>query len=362
METLNISDGLIQKGGVNRLEVTQGACTVLLCNTDIGRSFIRSMLGEEKGDGVIFYRGKQVTLEGGQSAHKTGLSALDEGLYGRLKAKDYLSFWNGLYNVQTPVSEMLGLFGLEAKANERISKLSYSEKRLLGFARSILHDPELVIWEEPEQNLDLESCMTVRKIIDVLTERGKTLLITCSSMEQALSVSTRIFRFSDSAFSPIASLESVETQEEESRRADRKEKGYEAEAEQLKQEPDSEPELIEQPRTSPVLSRLMIKSEDKYLFIDPGHIHFIESNEGITQLYAEEGNYSCPWTLSELEAKLKPYRLYRCHRSYIVNLDCIAELIVWSRNSYSLVLNDEKRSRIPLSKGKFEELKSLISL
>lgn len=382
METLNISGEHIQDdaANANRLEIIRGACTVLLCNTDIGRSVIRSMLDEDGGGQCrIFYQGETVALTGGPSALKTGLSALDEGLYGRLKTRDYLTFWNELYEAQMPVSEILGLFGLAARANERINKLSYSEKRLLGFARSVLHDPDLIIWEEPEQNLDLESCMIVRRVIEEFVQKEKALLITSSSLEQALSVSSRIFRFNGSVFSPLAAQETSDFGAsgspgsvgitEISGAAGITETSGALEAPGISVTsgaPESltvsEPGEIPPSPEHAALSRLMIKSEDKYVFIDPSHIHFIESNEGITQLYAKEGEFPCSWTLAELEVKLKPHRLYRCHRSYIVNLDCIAELIVWSRNSYSLVLNDDKRSRIPLSKGKFEELKAIISL
>lgn len=279
-------------------------------------------------------------------AKQVGFCALDEGLYGRLKVSEYLLFWAELYEVRSSIGELLSRIGLEGKANERISKLSYSEKRLLNFARSILHDPELIVWEEPEQNLDLESCMIVRRMITGLIGRDKAMLITCSTLEQALSISNRIFRLTDSVLEPIALQESTESGESES--------GAQEEA------PASV--SFELPENTMSLSRLIVKTEDKYVFIDPHDIHFIESNEGITRLYTKEGNFACAWTLAELEGKLKPYRFYRCHRSYIVNLDQITELIVWSRNSYSLVLSDDKKSRIPLSKGKFEELKTIVGL
>lgn len=358
METLKISAGLVPAERANALEIISGACMVVLCNPDIGRSFVRSLIGQgDVSECRVYYQGEPLLLSDGQSARKTGLSTLDEGLYGRLKLKDYLAFWNGLYEARTPVGEVLGLFGLAAKANERISKLSYSEKRLLGFARSILHDPQLVVWEEPEQNLDLESCMIVRKMIDELMRKGKTVLLTCSSLEQALSVSARIYRFDGSLFTPIAVQESTEPGEEASSPAEVEEEG-----ESARQPMEPKPEINELAANDPVLARLMVKTDDKYVFIEPSRLFYIESNDGITRLYAEEGEFPCLWTLAELEEKLLRYRFYRCHRSYIVNLDRIAELIVWSRKSYSLVLQDGKRSRIPLSKGKFEEFKAMVGV
>ncbi len=336
--------GVYGDGSIEQIELIPGQCTVVQCNHDIGRSFIRSLTGEEKASNcTVTYQGKPLLLAHREMARRTGLCTLDEGLYERLKVKDYLLFWAGLYEVPCPLEELLGLAGLEGKAGVRISRLSFSEKRLLRFARSILHDPGLIVWEDPEQNLDLAGCMTVRRIIASLIQQNKAVMVTCSTLEQALSISSRIFHLTASSLASIPVQEAAESNEPD------------------EEEPSQAGGTV-LPEQSLRLSRLMVKTEDKYVFLQPPHIYFAESLDGVTHLYAQEGSFSCTWTLSELEKKLQLHRFFRCHRSYIVNLDHIAELIVWSRNSYSLVLSDGKESKIPLSKGKFEELKTLIEL
>lgn len=338
----------MNKLDTNVIEIDSGQCVVIQCHYDIGRTFIRAMRGENVSSGCqISYRGKLLSLASPEAAKQVGFSSLDEGLYERLKVREFLLFWAELHEVPSPIGELLSQIGLAGKANERISKLSYSEKRLLSFARSILHDPELIVWEDPEQNLDLESCMIVRRMISGLVRINKAILITCSTLEQALSISNRIFRLTGSSLAPVPVQEQLDSNEPESVAE------------------DEEPAIANrelQEENALRLAKLMVKTEDKYVFIDPSDIRYIESIEGITHLYTKEGNLSCPWTLAELEMKLKLYRFYRCHRSYIVNLDQIAELIVWSRNSYSLVLSDDDKSRIPLSKGKFEELRTFVGL
>jgi len=352
VETIEARHELLENGGEAAIEIVSGQCTVVQCNPGIGRLFIQSIMGERSPSRCrVDYRGEPLSLADPETAKRVGLCPLDEGLYERLKVREYLSFWAELYGVRRPVAELLGRFGLEGRVNDRIAKLSYSEKRLLGFARSLIHDPELILWEEPEQNLDLESCMIVRRAIAELTVRdNKAMLITCSTMEQSLSISSRIFRLTDRALTRLAIQEATEPSDFASSVTDEDE----AIAAASKDLPDDAPRVT--------LPRLMVKTEDKYVFLDPRHICFVESNDGITHLYTKEGSFAGAWTLAELEDKLKPYRMYRCHRSYMVNLDHIAELIVWSRNSYSLVLSDDKRSRIPLSKGKFEELKAIVRL
>ncbi|SFF47547.1 transcriptional regulator, LytTR family [Paenibacillus algorifonticola] len=346
MNKLAANTALSNGVGSDVIELESGQCVVIQCHHDIGRTFIRSVRGEGVSSGCkISYRGKLLSLGSNVAARRVGFSCLDEGLYERLKVREYLLFWAELHGKLSGIGELLSQIGLAGKASERISKLSYSEKRLLGFARSILHDPKLLIWEDPEQNLDLESCMIVRRMIAELLRQDKAILVTCSTLEQALSISNRIFRLTGSSLAPIMVQEASEFNESESVPG------------------DDEPEAASgEQQCSPRLAKLMVKTEDKYVFLDPGEVHFIESIEGVTHLYTQAGSFACSWTLAELEAKLKLFRFYRCHRSYIVNLDQIAELIVWSRNSYSLVLSDDKKSRIPLSKGKFEELKTIVGL
>jgi len=341
------TDMIVDTGrGTDVIEMQPGQCVVIQCNHNIGTAFIRSLTGEDESSCCrVSYRGEQLPLAGPAAVKHVGIRCLDDGLYERLKVKEYLLFWMELHDVRAPLGEMLSQIGLSQKANERIAKLSFSEKRLLGFAKSILHDPDLIVWEDPEQNLDLESCMIVRRMIDGLIQKNKAVLVTCSTLEQALSISNRIFRLTGSSITPITVQEQMELSEPEP-----------GDNEELAAESS---ELQEQ---TPRLAKLIVKTEDKYVFIDPREIRYIESVEGMTYLYTKDAGITCTWTLAELEDRLKRFRFYRCHRSYIVNLDSITELIVWSRNSYSLVLNDDKKSKIPLSRGKFDEIKAIVGL
>ena len=75
-----------------------------------------------------------------------------------------------------------------------------------------------------------------------------------------------------------------------------------------------------------------------------------------------EKNFQRCLRLNELEERLQHFGFFRCHRSYIVNLQKVREVITWTRNSYSLILDDEKKSNIPLSKSKMAELKAMLGL
>ena len=67
-------------------------------------------------------------------------------------------------------------------------------------------------------------------------------------------------------------------------------------------------------------------------------------------------------TLSDLEDKLKHFGFFRCHRSYLVNLQRINELVSYSKNSYALILKKPKETLLPLSRSRLDSLRQLIEL
>lgn len=88
-------------------------------------------------------------------------------------------------------------------------------------------------------------------------------------------------------------------------------------------------------------------------------IDFIESVNGVSQLNVSGEQFTSSQTMSELEQQLTTLGFFRCHRSYLVNLQQIAELISYSRNSYTLILKN--KSKLLLSRGKLTDLKALIN-
>ena len=106
--------------------------------------------------------------------------------------------------------------------------------------------------------------------------------------------------------------------------------------------------------------KIPAKVNEKIILFDPTEIVFVESNEGISHLHVDGEVFPCSITLNELSERLHPFGFFRCHRSYIVNLQKVREVITWTRNSYSLILEDSEKSSVPLSKGKLNELKNII--
>ena len=85
----------------------------------------------------------------------------------------------------------------------------------------------------------------------------------------------------------------------------------------------------------------------------------MEANEGKVCVYVKNEQYQGDFKISELEEKLAKFGFFRCHRSYIVNMQKVTELVKWTRNSYSLRLVGYNKTDVPLSKAKIQELRNM---
>lgn len=317
-----------------QLEIENGQCVVLQCNNHIGKTLHRIIMGEEEAStGTVLFDGQPL---GKHSFSRIGFCFLDDEAYERLTVKDYFTFLRGLYGNGLSVDEVVQLVGLLDKKEVKIKELTFSEKRRLHIGRSMIHNPDLVILEEPEQNLDIESTIIIRNVITKFKETGKAIFITSAFLSDALSLTEDVYVLHQDG------VKKVEIEQEE----------------QGEVEDEKVIEMIPQMK----LERIPAKVNDKIILLDPMEIQFIETQNGITHIHVRDGDYICALTLSELEERLKGFGFFRCHRSYLVNLQRVREVITWTRNSYSLILDDERKTSIPLSKGRMDELKGVIGL
>jgi len=101
-------------------------------------------------------------------------------LYGDLKTWEYLDFFAEAYKIKNKkekITEILSLTNLEIKRDEFIDGLSRGMKQRLAFGKALLHDPELLVLDEPASGLDPKARVELRDIIKKLSSQGKTTII-----------------------------------------------------------------------------------------------------------------------------------------------------------------------------------------
>jgi two-component system, LytTR family, response regulator LytT len=123
--------------------------------------------------------------------------------------------------------------------------------------------------------------------------------------------------------------------------------------------------LIEQQQTGgPQHSgKIILQTQSKLLLVDQKEICFASIDEGVISVVTPtlEGQSKCR-TLEELLELLDPAIFWRAHRSYVVNINHIKEVVPWFKSSYQLRMDDRKQREIPVSRAQTRRLRELFKL
>jgi two-component system LytT family response regulator/two-component system response regulator LytT len=129
----------------------------------------------------------------------------------------------------------------------------------------------------------------------------------------------------------------------------------------LQERPKSEPEAPL--RTSPQKTKLLVRSANRNFIVDASDLIYATIGNGLITLVASQvegqSNYR---TLEELQAALDPAMFWRVHRSFLVNVDRIREVVPWFKSSYQLRMDDKKSTEIPVSRVQTRRLRELLKL
>lgn len=329
------------------LHIQPGTITAIHCHNETGNQLLQVIIGRESlSSGSITISGEPINFSDKNVFRQISVVFLQDALYERISPTEYLSFFKKLYEVDTNIEELLHIFQLTDKKHMPIKKLSFSEKKRLLIARAIVFQPQLLLLEEVDQNIDIESKIIIQQALYETAATGTAILITTSNLESAITLAQYVYRLTDKGLKQLEIEEPIQAGETR--------ENQQIEETALKEDSTEHSQVR--------LNKIPAKVNDKLILFDPTEIDFIESNDGISHLHVKGETFPCTFTLNELDERLQAFGFFRCHRSYIVNLQKVREVITWTRNSYSLVLDDIPKSSIPLSKGKLNELKNIIGL
>ena len=123
---------------------------------------------------------------------------------------EQLNFYRKLYNANDSIQSILRKVHLEEKRNVRIKKLSYSEQRRIQFAKLLIQNPELFIFEEPDQNIDIETQRVFILMLEELRAKGKSVLILTGNMESAVTLADKVYKLDENGLHEIQMEEEFE--------------------------------------------------------------------------------------------------------------------------------------------------------
>jgi ABC-2 type transport system ATP-binding protein len=182
---------LVAVAGVS-LHARQGETIGLLGPNGAGKTTTVSMIA-----GLVLPDAGEVRIAGRVLSGDTdpvkrdiGLVPQDLGLYDEMSARENLHLFGALYGLEGAVlkramDEGLELVGLRDRAKDKVRDFSGGMKRRLNLAAALLHDPQLLLLDEPTVGVDPQSRNAIFDNLEVLKKRGKTLLYTTHYMEEA---------------------------------------------------------------------------------------------------------------------------------------------------------------------------------
>jgi two-component system LytT family response regulator/two-component system response regulator LytT len=122
-------------------------------------------------------------------------------------------------------------------------------------------------------------------------------------------------------------------------------------------------ELASMPKTTLQRSKILVKSSGRSFIVDAQDIVYATIDDGLITIVTShmegESNYR---TIEELQSNLDPDTFWRVHRSYLVNIHRIKEVIPWFKSSFQIRMDDKKGAEIPVSRVQTKRLRALLKL
>ena len=123
--------------------------------------------------------------------------------------------------------------------------------------------------------------------------------------------------------------------------------------------------LVEEQTHAPKANsgKVIVRAQSRLLLVDQREICFASIEEGTISVVTRtvEGHSNCR-TLEELMDQLSPETFWRAHRSYVVNIQHIREVVPWFKSSYQLRMDDAQKTEIPVSRAQTKRLRELFNL
>ena len=176
-------------------EVAPGEVLGFLGPNGAGKSTtIRMLTGQLRPSaGSVRLFGRDVGRERSEVMGRVGVSFEEKNLYPSMTGEENLRFFARLYGVpHADVRALLAQVGLETRKRDMVAGYSKGMRQRLMIARALVHDPDVLLLDEPTDGLDPVSAQAVRDVIRARVEAGNAVLLTTHDMSEADELSQRV--------------------------------------------------------------------------------------------------------------------------------------------------------------------------
>ena len=181
--------------GVN-FSAIPGEFVVLLGPNGAGKTtFLRILASLSRPTlGSVLVAGFKLPTEAAEVRMRLGVVSHNPLLYGDLTAEENLDFFGRLYNIHgrdSRIHEVLGLVGLSARRRDLVRTFSRGMQQRLSIARSVLHDPDVILFDEPYTGLDQDASEMLDGVLKSVAAAGRTVVMTSHDLARAEDLGTR---------------------------------------------------------------------------------------------------------------------------------------------------------------------------
>lgn len=196
LEIKNLTKKFGEQTALNNIniEIKKNEIIGLLGPNGAGKStLMKSIVGVLKVDeGEIIFDGKNIAENEIQTKEKIGFLPENNPLYNEMYVKEYLQFVADIHKIQKEkVDEIIDLVGITPEKSKKISQLSKGYKQRVGLAQAILHEPDLLILDEPTNGLDPNQIIEIRNVIKEIGKE-KTVILSTHIMQEVEALCSRV--------------------------------------------------------------------------------------------------------------------------------------------------------------------------
>ncbi len=325
LEGLEKIDGGRTVLAIDSLQLADGEVLAVAGPGGSGKTLLIHLLG-----GLVIPSRGRVLLDG-EDVHRSprarsriGLVFEEDLLYDRLSVKANVLMACRLHGVpDQQAMEALSQLGLDDQAGTTVSKLSASGRRRLALARALALRPRLLLLDQPSLRTDFDTRELLSQLLRQRAAEGGITIIAEEDVSWAGKLCTQILELSNGRI--VARSSTTDTSRERH-----------------------------------VPYRIPGRKGDHIMFFDPADVLYITTRDGQTILRTDTDEAYTQLTLQELESRLVGRGFFRAHRAYLVNLQHVKSVVQYTRNSFSLQLDDPAGTMVPLSKQSEKELQDLL--
>jgi heme exporter protein A len=177
-------------------EVQPGEFVALLGPNGAGKTtFLRILASLSRPSlGNVTVAGYQLPHEAAAVRARLGVVSHLPLLYGDLTAEENLRFYGRMYNIsglEPRITEVLEMVGLENRRRDLVRTFSRGMQQRLAIGRAVLHDPDVMLFDEPYTGLDQDASSMLDEVLKTVAAEGRTVVMTSHDLVRAEDLATR---------------------------------------------------------------------------------------------------------------------------------------------------------------------------